>query len=445
MIGNLIHLAKRSHPLLSSVFDALISGQVRWVLLRLPAVIGAPNGGDVDLLVARADIQRVHWIVEELGFRRISTDTHGVHSHFLTYNRHTDCWLCLDIATELSFGRHNSLKTWAEDECLAECWYQGAVPRLAPDDDFWTLLAHCLLDKGRIADRHRIRLQELLQNANTDGPVAHALGTLSVSGLSLKRILACVAASDWTTLENMAPELAVAALRQHKISPLRMLNLRFSRFTDRVKNLRRNRGLGVALLGPDGAGKTTLMAGIQGSFMLPVRPVYMGLTGGLLRYIGMLHLPGIVFLGRLLVFWGRYLRAQYHQARGRLVVFDRYIYDAMVPHPERLNWLKKVSRWLDGHACPGPDLVLILDAPGSVMYARKGEYSAETLEEWRHSFLALQQRLPQVEIIDATQDQNAVRIDVTDRIWQHYVSRSPKSCGRANQPIERSGVASSIS
>jgi thymidylate kinase len=432
------------HPLLDSVSASFLAAHIRWSLLRFPSILGARDGGDVDMLVALSDIGRVRQILANLGFVNITPYSRSAHMYFVTYHRPTDCWLWLDIVTELSFGRRNSLKTRAEQECLARCQYHGAMPSLAPDDDFWTLLLHCILDKGFIASRHRARLQELLPDARTDGPIAQAFEAISLSGWSPNRVLARVAAGDWIALESMAPTLSKAALRQHAIAPWHIVCLRLSRIKDRLVNLRRYRGLSVALLGPDGAGKTTLMMAIQASCMLPVRSVYMGLTGGMLRYIAMLHLPGIVLLGRLLVFWGRYLLAQYHQARGRLVIFDRYIYDAMVPHPERLNWLRRASRWVDGRACPGPDLVLVLDAPGAVLYARKGEYSAATLEEWRHYFLALQQQFPQVEIIDSTQDPDAVRTEATDRIWQRYVSRSRDSSARANQPIETSGIASTI-
>jgi hypothetical protein len=78
------------------------------------------------------------------------------------------------------------------------------------------------------------------------------------------------------------------------------------------------------------------------------------------------------------------------------------------------------------------------------MYARKGEYSSETLEEWRHYFLALQKQFPQVEIVDTTQDRDTVRIEVIDRIWQRYLSRSRNNSADANQPIEPSGVASTV-
>ena len=58
----------------------------------------------------------------------------------------------------------------------------------------------------------------------------------------------------------------------------------------------RRRGISVALLGPDGAGKTTLAGEIDNSFIFPVRRVYMGLTGGLLRHVNRLRVPGLVLL-----------------------------------------------------------------------------------------------------------------------------------------------------
>ena len=157
---------------------------------------------------------------------------------------------------------------------------------------------------------------------------------------------------------------------------------------------------------------------------MPVSVIYMGLTGGFLKHVVRLRIPGVVFAGRALVIWRRYLRARLHQARGRLVVFDRYVLDAAVPHPRRLNSLERISRRLDFYLCPAPDLVLVLDAPGELMHRRKGEYKAEMLEDWREHFLELQRRMPDiVEIIDATQDKDAVRIDATRRIWRRYRAR----------------------
>jgi thymidylate kinase len=128
-------------------------------------------------------------------------------------------------------------------------------------------------------------------------------------------------------------------------------------------------------------------------------------------------------VGRLLIIWSRYLRAQYHMARGRAVVFDRYIYDAGVPTPHPLSRLQRLGRWMDGHCCPGPDLIFVLDAPGAVMHQRKAEYDSEMLEEWRRRFVALQRRFPGIQVIDATMSIDKVRRDVLDRMWRWYEER----------------------
>jgi thymidylate kinase len=126
------------------------------------------------------------------------------------------------------------------------------------------------------------------------------------------------------------------------------------------------------------------------------------------------------FIGRLLVQWQRYLMARYHQARGRFVIFDRYSYDALLPPPQPLSWSKQWRRWLLAHACPAPDLVLVLDAPGEVLYARKGEHSIDSLEEQRQRYLQLKKHLPQMMVVDATRDAEQMRREVTSLIWRSH-------------------------
>jgi hypothetical protein len=131
----------------------------------------------------------------------------------------------------------------------------------------------------------------------------------------------------------------------------------------------------VALLGPDGAGKSTLVAGLTHAFVTDARIIYLGfgISGGQSRppLLARLRLPVLGAPGRLLVLWDRFLRACFHQTRGRLVLFDRYTFDALAPPPGRRSWLRRISPWIKARACPVPDLVVVLDVPGTVMFQPK--------------------------------------------------------------------------
>jgi thymidylate kinase len=185
----------------------------------------------------------------------------------------------------------------------------------------------------------------------------------------------------------------------------------------------RRSGLAVALLGPDGCGKSTLSARVAQEYYFPVRSVYMGLWQRTERAGNGAALPGLSLAGRLLRVWRQYIAGQYHRWRGRLVIFDRYTYDALLPSGGKRTALARLYAWTLGHACPSPDLILLLDAPGEVMYARKHESSPEQLEAQRQGFLTLQGRVPQLQVIDATCPQDAVRAEVVDRIWSRALAR----------------------
>jgi thymidylate kinase len=115
-----------------------------------------------------------------------------------------------------------------------------------------------------------------------------------------------------------------------------------------------------------------------------------------------------------------------HVALGRLVVFDRYTYDALLPVTGPLARLKRPYFWVLAHSAPRPDLVLVLDLPGEVAFARKGEFTPEGLETVRQGFLALAPRVG-AEIVDAAAPPERVHAVVTARIERRHRARLARS------------------
>src|SRR5205807_2194500 len=138
-----------------------------------------------------------------------------------------------------------------------------------------------------------------------------------------QRVIESVRRDHWLELEQLGTSLRAACTLHMPMGNRLMRGA--SRILDRCLGVSHRRGLSVALLGPDGAGKSTLAEGIKHTFIFPVHVTYMGLTDGHLPLVDRLRVPGLVLAGRLCIFWCRYLMARYHQVRGRLVVFDRYI------------------------------------------------------------------------------------------------------------------------
>lgn len=419
------------HPLLAVAFAALDEAGVEWCLLRPPGRPAAPTG-DVDLLVRRSDRRAAGSALSAHGLARVP-DAGSPDAFFLDYDPGSDSWVFLHVTSEVSFGRHLELRARAAGACLGRRVLVDGVRRLCAEDEFWVTLLHLLLDKGEVGDRHRVRLAVLARSAGATGPVAAAFAAIAPAGWSGRRVLDCARRGRWAELETLAQPLAA---RWRRAAPGDAVAARLGflgRLARGLGNPWRRRGLSVAILGPDGAGKSTLVAALQESFFLPSRSFYMEVRDAELAPVARLRVPGLTFGTYLAVLWSRLAVARWHQARGELVLFDRYNYDVLAATEQPAALSQRLARWVHTRAFPRAGVALVLDVPGADMFARKGERNPDDLEADRRRLLQLRGRVPNVEILDATQPADQVRRDATARIWARYAARWGTATGTAVQ------------
>jgi hypothetical protein len=410
------------HPTLAALFRALDGAGVVWCVLRGEDELALP-AGDVDLLVAEAHVPRLRQAAAELGFAPVPAWGYGSHAFFVGYDPTRDLWLKLDVVTELAFGPGFALATGAETEVLARRRRVDGAWVPDRDDAFWALLLHRLLDKDGIDPGAAERLAALAPAARADGPLGRVVDRLSPPGRRAADVSAAARRGDWAALTGLGSGLAAAWRRERRGDVRRRAAANAVRlWSGKVLRLSRRRGVRVALVAPDGAGKSTLSRGLETAFYFPVRSIHMGLYQTP-RPRGRRHVPGIGLAAQLSAQWAGWVRGVYHQRRGRLVLYDRYVYDALVPTRFHYSRRGRARRWLLAHACPAPELVVFLDAPGEVLHARKGEKTVELLESQRRAYRTVLARLPRAAIVDASRDAEHVRPEVTAIIWSEYRRR----------------------
>ena len=174
-------------------------------------------------------------------------------------------------------------------------------------------------------------------------------------------------------------------------------------------------GFTVALIGCDGAGKTTVGRALERETDLPVRYIYMGVNPDASNH----QLPttrlanrvkraragrpaskrarravrsALRMANRIAEEWYRQLLATFHRRRGRIVVFDRHFaadYHAADVAAVDRTLARRVHGFVLTHLYPKPDLVVFLDAPPEILFSRKGEGTLESLAHRREEYKRL--------------------------------------------------------
>jgi thymidylate kinase len=117
----------------------------------------------------------------------------------------------------------------------------------------------------------------------------------------------------------------------------------------------------------------------------------------------------------------------YYQRRGNVVLLDRWFFaDYFTKNcngQERKPVSKRIHAFMLGRVYPKPDLVIYLDAPAEILFARKREGTLKGLERQCLNYRQLREVVKSFAVVDASQEEHIVASQVTALIHHYYMSR----------------------
>jgi thymidylate kinase len=202
------------------------------------------------------------------------------------------------------------------------------------------------------------------------------------------------------------------------------------------------RGLWIAFFGPDGAGKSAVIAELVGKLEARFSGAEKFHFRPRFRRHGVDHPPvtaphaqmprsTVASLGKL-IYWlvdcwfGYLMTIRPALANSQLVIFDRYLPDMLVDPlryrlPASCRWFARMLLPL----LPRPDLCILLDASAEVVQQRKQEVSLAESQRQRAAYLDMFEVLPNTLLVDAALSVEEVAQQIANAISVSFTGSCP--------------------
>jgi len=386
-----------------TLFRLLEQSSIRYCVLHGWDELPDHLSSDLDLAIHPADKPAIPTILESMRqngytpyqWKNYATKGHSFYFYWTTGSAtHT---AAVDIIFE---HRRAGMILASGEELVSSRLRRGDFWIAAPDLEFSYLLAKKAA-KGNASPSQSLRLKQLVQTLGRE-KAENVAGAIFARDLNVRIVEACAQGSIDKELRTLTKTSWRASRFGSASNWVRYQAGELRRAIWRSSN---PAGVLLAVMGPDGAGKSTVIEGLSRDFVIPMRRQILfhwrpellarrkgkgpvtephGQTSrGLLASMAYLSVFfADCWSGYLFVIWARLVKSDFVQ-------FDRYFHDVLVD-PLRYRYGGPV--WYARFLCrllPEPDLVILLDANEDLIFARKTELTRAEIQRQRAAYREL--------------------------------------------------------
>jgi thymidylate kinase len=403
---------------LRNLFQLLDEAGIRYCVLHSWELLPDQLPSDLDMAVDPADRWRLFPVFEQLdrlGYRPIGLVNYSTNAYRFDFGWFEGRCLVTAGVDVICEDRRSGLLIGGGEEMIRgrERFRQFWIA--SPEIEFRHVLAKNA-SKRTILPRHTARLRDLANQIGA-AQAEHIAGKLFFKSRRKRAAADCMNSSLADVLCSARDGFWKKALFSH---PLRFARYSFEECSRLIRRWFQPAGVFVAVLGPDGVGKSTLIAGITDTFSKVLRSNRNyhwrpGFLDGKKRPAEIADPHGqptrgtLVSMLYLTFFFVDYWLGYFFDIRPRIarlsfVMFDRYFHDVLVD-PKRYRyggpkWYSNLlSRWV-----PEPDIVIRLDADEELIFSRKPELLTEEIRRLRLEYGRLCFRRAQIVTIRTDSD-----------------------------------------